>query len=340
MEQLSFFKLPKKEQQQEIEARLDRYDYIVLAFSGGKDSTAAFLHLLNLGVDPDKIELWHHDVDGRNSPRLFDWPCTDAYCEAFAEAFDTDIYYSWKPGGFEREMNRNGEKSTPTKFETPDGVKTAGGGLGKSKTVQKFPAVGAIENGRWCSAILKIDVARIALNNQDRFHGKKVLFVTGERAQESPRRAKYNPIEVHKSDNRNGKRNVRHIDHWRPVLYWDEVDVWDIIGRYKINVHPAYHLGINRVSCAWCIFASPDQLATVNLVIPEQGRKIRQYEIDFNHTIRQDQTLDDTLAQGEPFEAATEERIQAARSSEFNQPIILDNFTLPAAAFGDSAGPT
>lgn len=340
LEQLTFFEQTKEEQQEYIQKNLDSYDKFIVAFSGGKDSTAAFLHLLNLGVDPDQIELWHHDVDGRNSERLFDWPCTDAYCQAFADAFDVDLYYSWKPGGMEAEMNRVNQKSIPTKFETPTGVKTAGGNKGKGKTVQRFPAVGAIDNGRWCSAILKIDVSRIAINNQDRFLNQKVLFITGERAEESANRAKYNPIEVHHTDNRDGKRKIRHVDHWRPVLYWDEIDVWDIIAEYSINVHPAYHLGINRVSCAWCIFASPDQLATVNLVLPEQGERIRDYEIEFNHTIRQHQTLTETINQGDPFDAVTQDRIKAARSEEFNQPIILDNFNLPEGAFGDASGPT
>ena len=44
-------------------ADLAVYDRILVAFSGGKDSLAALLHLLELGVDPARIELHHHDVD-------------------------------------------------------------------------------------------------------------------------------------------------------------------------------------------------------------------------------------------------------------------------------------
>lgn len=43
---------------------LSVYDRIVLSFSGGKDSIAMLLQLLDLGVERDRIELWHHDVDG------------------------------------------------------------------------------------------------------------------------------------------------------------------------------------------------------------------------------------------------------------------------------------
>lgn len=36
------------------------YDKYIVSFSGGKDSTAVFLYLLDRGVPKDKIELWHY----------------------------------------------------------------------------------------------------------------------------------------------------------------------------------------------------------------------------------------------------------------------------------------
>src|SRR5437867_1935751 len=80
------------------------YDHIIVAFSGGKDSTAAFLHLLEARMPQERIELWHHEVDGREGSRLMDWPCTPAYCQEFASAFRVPVSFSWREGGFEREM--------------------------------------------------------------------------------------------------------------------------------------------------------------------------------------------------------------------------------------------
>ena len=45
-------------------ASLQSYDHFVVGFSGGKDSLAAVLHLLELGVPKERIELAHHLVDG------------------------------------------------------------------------------------------------------------------------------------------------------------------------------------------------------------------------------------------------------------------------------------
>lgn len=55
---------------------LESYDRIIVAFSGGKDSLATFLHLLDAGVDRNRIELWHHLVDGRGR-NFMDWPITE-----------------------------------------------------------------------------------------------------------------------------------------------------------------------------------------------------------------------------------------------------------------------
>lgn len=40
---------------------LEDYDLIIVLFSGGKDSLACYLKLLEMGVPKEKIELWHHD---------------------------------------------------------------------------------------------------------------------------------------------------------------------------------------------------------------------------------------------------------------------------------------
>ncbi len=77
---------------------LQSYDLVLVATSGGKDSLAAMLALLEAGVPPSRMELHHHEVDGRG-PAFMDWPSTAGYCAAVAAAFGIPIYYSWREGG-------------------------------------------------------------------------------------------------------------------------------------------------------------------------------------------------------------------------------------------------
>lgn len=65
---------------------LEEYDLIVVLISGGKDSVACYLKLLELGVPKEKIEFWHHDIDGGHPSRRMDWKCTQNYVKALADA--------------------------------------------------------------------------------------------------------------------------------------------------------------------------------------------------------------------------------------------------------------
>ncbi|WP_306286124.1 hypothetical protein [Sphingomonas sp. Ant20] len=116
---------------------LGAYRRFVVAFSGGKDSLAALLHLLNLGVPAHAIELHHHDVDG-HGPTFMDWPCTPAYVRAIAEHFGIALYVSWREGGFARELVRDDAPTAPIAFETPTGIGRAGGN-GPAGTRGLFP---------------------------------------------------------------------------------------------------------------------------------------------------------------------------------------------------------
>lgn len=323
---------------------LNSYDKIIVAFSGGKDSTACFLELLEAGADLSKIELWHHDIDGRESDRLMDWNVTPDYCRAFAEAYNVPLYFSWKVGGFSREMLRENQKTAPIRFEHPmyGGVviDEVGGTRGKESTRRKFPQVSADLSVRWCSAYLKVDVCSAALRNQDRFIGAKTLLVSGERAEESSGRAKYSEFEPDRADNRNGKNIVRHVDRYRPIHKWNEAEVWEIIKRHQVRVHPAYYIGWGRVSCSACIFGSADQWASLAAIDPDQVLKIAALEEEFGVTINRKKSVMDLVSEGTPYPGTASEHIKDSQAKKYDHEIFVENWTLPAGAFGESCGPT
>lgn len=88
---------------------LEEYDLIVVLISGGKDSVACYLKLLELGVPKERIEFWHHDIDGGHPSRRMDWKCTQNYVKALADAEGIKLRVSYRVNGFFGELYRIGD---------------------------------------------------------------------------------------------------------------------------------------------------------------------------------------------------------------------------------------
>lgn len=319
---------------------LAEYETVIVSFSGGKDSIACALLLLEQGIPAEHIELWHQAVDGKpgKDERLFDWPCTEAYCVAFAKAFGFPLLFQWKEGGFKREMLRDETATAPTSFQLPSGKIETAGGAGPSGTRLKFPQVSADLSTRWCSAYLKIDVASRVFSNDPRFANGKFVICTGERRQESGNRARYAEVDEHKATTRK-----RRVDQWRPVLGWFEEDVWEIMRRYNVRPHPAYYLGWSRVSCFPCIFGDPHQWASVGDIAPGLLEQLVAYEKQFGVTLRRDGNLLEAAGRGTSYVTPdVRSYVEQALSEEYDEDQILswDTWELPKGAYGHSGGPT
>ena len=86
---------------------LEEYDLIVVLISGGKDSVACYLKLLELGVPKERIEFWHHDIDGGHPSRRMDWKCTQNYVKALADAPVEEIEEIVRPCGLGKSKARD-----------------------------------------------------------------------------------------------------------------------------------------------------------------------------------------------------------------------------------------
>ncbi len=316
------------------------YKHVLVMFSGGKDSIASVVKLLEDGCPKDKIELWHHDIDGGAEGSFMDWPVTPAYCRAFAKALGVPIYFSHREGGFEREMNRDAQNTAAVVFDKPDGTQGRAGGVStKLGTRLKFPQVSADLSVRWCSGALKVDVGAAAIRNQERFADGKTLVVTGERAQESSNRAKYKVLEPDRTNTQS-----RSVDHYRPIHGHSEEQVWGAMQRHGIVPHPSYQLGYSRLSCRNCIFGSPAQWATNRALFPDSFKKVADYEKSFGTTIHRTDDIGTRADKGTPFEAAMKqpELARMADGRVWDQPILVNprDWKLPAGAYGTESGPT
>lgn len=191
---------------------------------------------------------------------------------------------------------------------------------------------------------LKIDVLASVLRNEARFDRSHTVVVTGERAEESVARCNYKETEVHRADARDGRAG-RRITHARPVHKWTETQVWDALRRHGVTPHPAYQLGWGRLSCRSCIFGSPDQWATIRALYPLAFERLARKEEGTGLTIQRKLSIREMAAKGRPYPAALErpELALFAGQPHWDGRAILvrpEDWTLPAGAFGESAGPT
>lgn len=166
---------------------LEEYDKIIVLFSGGKDSLACILALLEYGVPREKIELWHHDIDGGHPTRKMDWPVTPNYVQAVADYLGLPLRVSWRVNGFWGEVYRIGA-SWPIQYMEPgtDLVQECRLSEKQIRSAQlresiledlerteleqmghrmKFPAKSGNLATRWCSSILKVMVADTVIRN-------------------------------------------------------------------------------------------------------------------------------------------------------------------------------
>jgi 3'-phosphoadenosine 5'-phosphosulfate sulfotransferase (PAPS reductase)/FAD synthetase len=327
------------------------YDKVILWFSGGKDSVACYLSLLESGFKPEQIELHHHLVDGSPDEKHFmDWAITEDYCRAFAKAFGSEIYFSWKEGGFEREMLRDNDWTAPIVYEDENHNLITSPSLKTPKfknTRLKFPQQSASLSERYCSSYLKVDVGDRLIRKQVRFaNGKKYLVISGERAQESSARAKYKIFETARSDNRKGKslKTRRWIDQYRLVHQWQEEKVWEILKAYGVNPHPAYLLGFSRTSCMFCIFLDKNYLATLRKYAPDRFEIIASREQEFGIAINRPQKNKEALFYhaladlGTPMEI-DKKVLELALQKNYTDNILLStsDWKYPIGAFKNSA---
>lgn len=345
---------------------LEEYDLVIVLFSGGKDSTAAYFKLLELGVPKNKIELWHHDIDGKNKERRMDWPCTQEYVKAFAEREKVTLRVSWRDQGFWGEVYRVGA-SYPIRYMQDGEVKTCSQSKQQLRSQElreqladdfteeefeelksygyrmKFPAKAGDLMRRWCSGYLKIDVAAATIRNLETISkDKKILIVSGERRGESSGRSKYNEMEIHRS-NATAKAH-RLVHQRRAVIDYSERDVWEVIKRNRTTPHPCYSAGWNRCSCMMCIFSLPRHWAGIRELFPEEFEAVKNDEERLGFTLDNKKGLEEYVGDAESCVChAAVEAIRQIISGKFTVDEITtpsELWDFPAGAFkGSDGGP-
>lgn len=339
---------------------LEEYDLIVVLISGGKDSVACYLKLLELGVPKERIEFWHHDIDGGHPSRRMDWKCTQNYVKALADAEGIKLRVSYRVNGFFGELYRIGA-SEPIEWIDPDTGEVKQCKLSsnylKCKELKeqateemeellkkygyrmKFPAKTGDLSRRWCSGNLKAAVQdSVTANLEETKRDKKILIVSGERRGESAGRSKYNEMEIHRT---NAEAKAHRIVHqWRCCIDYSEKDVWELLKRHHINPHPCYRIGWNRCSCMMCIFSTPRLFAGVKELFPDDYAALRHDEEVLGFTLDNKKNLDEFIGDTQSCVCWKDKAaIHSILTGEFNtDDIYINDWNYPVGAFHGADG--
>lgn len=123
-----------------------------------------------------------------------------------------------------------------------------------------------------------------------------VVSCMGMRAAESPARAKRPVLQP------NTRNTIRGREWWEwlPIHDMPTEEVFRTIAASGQTLHPAYLAGNQRLSCVFCILASPRDLANGARHRPELYAKYREIEQRTGYTMHQSRkSLDELVAIGE-----------------------------------------
>lgn len=125
---------------------------------------------------------------------------------------------------------------------------------------------------------------------------KLVVNCVGIRAEESNSRAKKVGSRGTLNENKKNSNSVREAYDWWPIADWTITQVWDEISDAGQVPHPAYAAGNDRLSCAFCIFGSRNDLRNAKAEKPELYQRYIDLEIEVRSTMFNGESLAERIA--------------------------------------------
>ncbi len=213
------------------------------------------------GVDRDRIVVSHQSLGE------MEWPGTSSLVHRQAEAYGLRVVIT-------RSRNRDGLQRDLLQHVRERGMWPS--------RAQRFCTS---EHKRGPGGRVLTRLARRIWDEKKR--KVQVLNVFGFRAEESPARAKRKAVAVNARFSNSRKRVV----DWLPIHRMAESEVWDDIKASGVPYHPAYDLGMPRLSCVFCIFAPKSALKLAGFHNRDLLDRYVEVEDGIKHTFKDGESL-------------------------------------------------
>jgi 3'-phosphoadenosine 5'-phosphosulfate sulfotransferase (PAPS reductase)/FAD synthetase len=239
-------------------AALLRNDLWLVNSSAGKDSQAMLDFLVgvadSIGFPRERIIVVHCDL-GR-----VEWEGTLELAREQAEHY-----------GLRFEVVRRDLGDLITQVEQRHEANVA-----KGRDIAPWPSSAA----RWCTSDQKTSQVQKLMTRlvQEAHLGRplRILNCLGIRAQESVARSKK---EAYGPDMRASTKTTLDVTRWLPIFDWSEDQVWERIRESGVRHHRAYDLGMSRLSCAFCVMASKQDLIIAARANPDLAQEYARVEV-------------------------------------------------------------
>jgi 3'-phosphoadenosine 5'-phosphosulfate sulfotransferase (PAPS reductase)/FAD synthetase len=246
---------------------LTQWDMVVLNSSAGKDS-AAMMDRVVAQADHDGLPRTRISVLHCDLGRE-EWPGTKELAQEHAAHYGLDFHvYSRNKHSLLEEVRQR----------------------------RKWPS----STARYCTSYYKREPGLRYFTFLGKASYARILNCYGFRAEESPARKKKPVFERYKR----ACTGQREVWNWLPIHAWTEEQVWERIRQAGTRPHPAYAIGMPRLSCRFCIFAPRAALILSGKHNPELLADYVQVEKEIGHTFRKELSLADIQAAVERGEDA------------------------------------
>lgn len=264
----------------------DEYMKIQLGVSGGKDSTATYLLLMELGYDftptfsdtgnehPSTVEHAMTLAERTGGPEVV--LCERNYTEAEFAARRKTLREKWSQPHRIQMGPRRGEFLPPVPEhliqEALEQLHPTGE---RFLDMMLLHGMNPTRKQQFCTIELKLEPLYFDVLRPWTDAGYDILSCSGVRADESKKRSEmprwhYDQRFCERPDD---------VIVFHPILHWTAEDCFAMHKRHSVEPNPLYSKGMGRVGCLPCIHATQTELVEIHKRFPEELERIHRWEL-------------------------------------------------------------